>query len=104
MRNFSFALLAYLKIVFLLFITTFFANAQSFSDTTINYSLPKMYKLHNGQVGLSWLEMDSKGVNHLCWSVSSDLGNTFSKKQDIYASETLRGSRLMKPNVIQKRK
>lgn len=86
----------------LLTFTQLFAN-PILNDPTKAYSMPLLTKTANGDVLFSWTEKDQAGMVGFCFSVSKDLGKTFSDKKIIYSGTGIGNSRLMRAKLLVKK-
>lgn len=86
----------------LLTLVQLFAN-PILNDPTKAYSMPLLTKTANGDVLFSWTEKDQAGMVGFCFSVSKDLGKTFSDKKIIYSGTGIGNSRLMRAKLLVKK-
>lgn len=86
----------------LLTLVQLFAN-PILNDPTKAYSMPLLTKTANGDVLFSWTEKDQAGMVGFCFSVSKDLGKTFSNKKIIYSGTGIGNSRLMRAKLLVKK-
>jgi hypothetical protein len=73
------------------------------TDETKSYAMPLLTQTPKGEILMSWMEKDEKGVTAFCFSTSTDKGKTFSDKKVIYSGSGVSSSRLFRAKLLAKK-